>query len=546
MNRLFCLFLGIVTLLAGPALADHPKPKGADEPMPPLMDGLGEMEHKVTTADPLAQKYFDQGMRLLFAFNHDEAIRAFRAAATIDPDCAMAQWGIAFAHGPNYNLEAEPEKLETAYQALGKAKQLAARATPKEQDYIAALAKRYAENPTSERMKLDRDYAEAMRDVAAKYPDDLDAAVLSAEALMQLRPWDLWTTDGKTALPGTQDIVATLEGVLARNPKHTGANHYHIHAVEASDHPAAALESAQRLGGLAPGAGHLVHMPSHIYFRLGMYEEAVNSNREAVAVDEAYLEKCKPSGIYPMMYYPHNIHFLWAALTMEGRSAEAIKAAARVSEKLPLEMAKEMPMVQYFVPVPWYALVRFEKWDDVLKIAEPPAEFTYVRGMWHYARGKALAGKQDSRAARKELAALEDSLAATPQDLLLMRHSAVRLLSIAQSDLNATLAAARGRNERAIAHLRTAVVLQDNLLYDEPPPWYFSEREALGRLLIATGKPVEAEAVFREDLKRQPENGWALFGLEKSLRDQKKTAEADDVQKRIEKVWARADRKPSY
>jgi tetratricopeptide (TPR) repeat protein len=531
--------------LASTSAAQHSGGKKSAEAMVPLLEGLSELEHPITTADPLAQKYFNQGVRLLFAFNHDEAIRSFRAAETIDPDCAMAQWGIALAYGPNYNLEAEPERSEAAYLALRKAQKLAPRTTPQEQAYIAALSKRYAENPTSERMKLDADYAEAMRDLAGRYPDDLDAAVLAAEAMMQLRPWDLWSADGKTPLPGTQEIVATLEAVLEKNPNHPGANHYYIHAVEASEHPERALASARRLGGVAPGAGHLVHMPSHIYFRLGMYDDAVKANREAVAVDEKYIDALKPEGVYPMMYYPHNIHFLWAALSMEGRSAEAIKAASRVAEKLPLEMAKEMAMVEYFVPVPWYALVRFEKWDDVLKIAEPAAEFTYARGMWHYARGKALAGKGEVRAARKELAALERSLAATPQDKLLMRHSAVRLLSIADNDLAATLAAAGGHDERAIARLRVAVSLQDNLLYDEPPPWYFSEREALGRLLLKTGNPQEAEAVFREDLKRYPENGWALAGLEKSLSAQEKTAEAEEVRQRFERAWARADTEPN-
>jgi tetratricopeptide (TPR) repeat protein len=354
----------------------------------------------------------------------------------------------------------------------------------------------------------------------------------------------LWSADGAAAMPGTDEIVARLESVLASKPNHPGANHYYIHAVEASDRPQRALSCARRLGGLTPAAGHLVHMPSHIFFRLGMYEDAVNANRQAVAVDEAYIEKSKPMGIYPMMYYPHNVHFLWASLSMEGRSAEAIAAASKVAQKLRLEMAKDMPMVEYFVPVPWYALVRFEKWDEVLQIAEPPAEFEYASGMWHYARGKALAanGKRDE--AKQELDGLERNLAATPQDLLLMRHSAVRLLGIATSDLSAAVAAAGGDQQTAIAHLRLAVILQDNLLYDEPPPWFFSEREVLGRDLVEAGKPVEAEAVFGEDLKRHPENGWALFGLEKSLRAQNRTAEADLVHQRFEKAWARADIKP--
>lgn len=301
---------------------------------------------------------------------------------------------------------------------------------------------------------------------------------------------------------------------------------------------------ARRLGGLMPGAGHLVHMPSHIYYRLGMYDDAVKANQRAVEVDEKYIDTSKPKGIYPMMYYPHNIHFLWAALSMEGRSAAAIKAASRLAEKLHLKMAKDMPMVEYFVPVPWYALVRFEKWDDVLKIKQPPPEYTFASGMWHYARGKALVGKGDLPAAKKELAGLKRNLAATPQDVLLMRHSVVRLLGIADNDLLASVAAAEGDFDAAIAQLRLAVILQDHLLYDEPPPWYFPEREALGRILLAAGKPADAEAVFREDLTRNHASGWALFGLEKSLRAQDKTDEADEAHKQFEKAWARADIEP--
>jgi tetratricopeptide (TPR) repeat protein len=543
MQAWWCALILLGSLVISAAGAEPPAGKDA-EAIVPLMDGLGDLEHQITTDKPLAQQYFNQGMRLLFAFNHDEAIRAFRAAEKIDTDCAMAQWGIALALGPNYNLGAEPERSEAAFKALGKAQELAPRATPREQAYIAALATRYSADPKADRKQVDRDYADAMNDLATRFPDDLDAAVLAAEAMMQLRPWDLWSADGTAPLPGTEEIVARLEGVLAKNPNHPGANHYYIHAVEASDRPQRALGCARRLGDLMPAAGHLVHMPSHIYFRLGMYEDAVNSNRQAVAADETYIEKSKPMGIYPMMYYPHNIHFLWAALSMEGRSAESIAAASKVAQKLRLEMAEDMPMVEYFVPVPWYALVRFEKWDEVFEIAQPPSEFTYASGMWHYARGKALAGKGKLQDAKEELAALGRNLAATPQDFLLMRHSAVRLLGIATSDLSAAVASAGGDQQTAIAQLRLAVILQDNLLYDEPPPWYFSEREALGKALLAAGNPAEAEAVFNDDLKRHPVNGWALFGLEKSLRAQNRTAEADDVHNRFEKAWARADIKP--
>ena len=545
MNALRLLLLIGLLSLGSLAQAQHGGVKPA-EPMPPLLEGLGPADHKITTADPMAQAYFNQGLRLMYAFNHGEAIKAFRAAETIDPDCAMAQWGIAAALGPNYNLEADPEKAEATVAALRKAQQLVKNATPQEQAYVAALSVRYSEDPQADRQQLDRAYADAMRELSAKYPDDLDAAVLAAESLMQLRPWDLWTADGGTPMPGTEEIVARLEAVLARDPSHTGANHYHIHACEASQHPERALPSARRLGDLAPGAGHLVHMPSHIYFRLGMYQDAVDSNRRAVEVDEAYLAKCQPTGAYPMMYYPHNIHFLWAALAMEGRSGEAIAAATRISEKLTPEMAKEMAVVEYFIPTRWYALTRFEKSDEMLTEAGPPEQFTFARGMWHYARGKAYLCRKDTTEAEAELKGVEKNLAATPQDQALMRHSTARLLAIAQNDLAADLAAVAGRTDDAIARLRVAVLLQDQLLYDEPPPWYYSERESLGRQLLTAERAAEAEAVFREDLKRHPNSGWALYGLERSLRAQQRGGEADAVQAEYAKAWERADLKPDW
>jgi len=531
------------SIFCGSAIADH-GPKKPNSAKPPLYEGLGAIEHKVTTRSPEAQQYFNQGLRLIFAFNHDEAVRAFRAAESLDPDCAMAQWGIALALGPNYNLAADPERTALGQLALEKAQKLAPRATPQEQAYIAAVSKRYSKDPKAERAALDRAYADAMRDVAAKYPEDLDAAVFAAEGLMQLRPWDLWTVDGGAPLPGTTEIVSLLQGVLAKAPSHTGANHYLIHAVEASNHPQDALPSAKRLGAIAPGAGHLVHMPSHIFYRLGMYEEAARSNQLAIEVDEKYIETAKPDGVYPMMYYPHNINFLAAALSMQGRSKEAIAAAAKVGARLPQEMIKDMPMIEILVPVPWYVLTRFEKWDEVLAIERPLEELHFATGMWHYCRGKALVAKGDAEGAAREQQSLGKQLAGTPQDLIFMRHSAVRLLSIAQQDLAAGQAAQAGRLDDAIAHLRVAVDLQDHVLYDEPPAWYYSERESLGRALLAANKPAEAEGVFREDLRRIPHSGWALFGLEKALRSQDRTAEADETKSQFEKAWAQADIAP--
>jgi tetratricopeptide (TPR) repeat protein len=330
----WAIALAVLTTTA--ATAVHPRAGSKDEPLVALMDNLGMHEHPITTKDPLAQKYFNQGLRLMYGFNHAEAIRAFRAAATIDPDCAMAQWGIALSLGPNYNLAADEQQAKDAYAAVQQARKMAAGASPKEAAYIEALALRYAETPPKDRAPLDQAYADAMRKVAERFPDDLDAATLFAESMMDLRPWKLWTKDGKPE-PGTDEIVATLERVLQKNPNHPGANHFYIHAVEASTRPERGLACAERLGGLMPGAGHMVHMPAHIYFRLGRYADSSQSNERAIAADEAYLARYKPDGPYPMMYYPHNIHFLWASLTMEGRGSESIRRAGEVTAKVPDE-----------------------------------------------------------------------------------------------------------------------------------------------------------------------------------------------------------------
>lgn len=541
MSSKFALCALIVFAAALSSRAEHPtkKPEG-DGALVPLIEGLGDLEHRVSTKDPLAQQYFNQGLRLIFAFNHDEAIRAFRAAAVIDPNCAMAHWGISIAHGPNYNLEADQERNDKACKALREAQRLAVGASPADAAYIAALSKRYSDSPDADRKKLDRDYADAMRELVRKYPDDLDAAVLFAEAMMDLRPWDLWTVDGRPQ-PGTREIVATLESVLKRNERHPGANHFYIHAVEASTSPQRGLVSAKRLGDLMPGAGHMVHMPSHIYFRLGQYRQAVESNKRAVEVDRKYIEKYKPEGVYVMMYYPHNIHFLWSALCFEGRSAEAIAAADQVVGALGNEMVKEMPMLESFLPTRTYTLLLFNKWDDVLREKQPLAEFTFATGMWHYAQGLAqlaLGRTSDAEAHQRQLSEI---VAATPDDKLLMRHSALRLLRIAQSELAARLDAAAGRSDAALAEWHNAVLLQDGLLYDEPPPWYFSTRHALAAQLLAAGRPVDAETVYREDLRRNPENGRALHGLTLALTALKRTEDAAAMRKRFEKAWARAD-----
>jgi len=508
----------------------------------PIFEGLGKAEHSVTTRSPKVQQYFNQGLRLMYAFNHNEAIRAFQEAARLDPQCAMAQWGIALSLGPNYNVEVDEERSKTAYETVQKALKLASAASPQDRAYIEALATRYSSNPKADRKQLDRAYADAMRKVVKQYPDDLDAATLFAEAMMDLRPWDLWAPDG-SPLQGTEEIISTLESVLKRNPDHTGANHFYIHAIEASHLPERGLPSAERLGGLAPAAGHLVHMPAHIYLRLGRYQDAVDCNILAAKVDRDYIAKNQPEGVYPMLYYPHNVHFLWSALCFEGRSTEALKAGEEFTALVPAEMVRQMPMLEGFVPTHLFTLVRFGKWEEILKQPKPPEDLTYTTGIWHYARGRALAAQGKPDAAAEELENLAKIIAAMPPDRLLMRHRADHLLSVAYNLLAGDLAERQKRTATALVHLREAVRLEDALLYDEPPAWFYPTRQTLGAALLKAGRPKDAEVLYLEDLKKYPENGWSLFGLTQSLQAQGRADDAAETEARFKKAWARADLK---
>ncbi|MGH7786797.1 MAG: tetratricopeptide repeat protein [Candidatus Binatia bacterium] len=534
--------LTALLLLAGcatrPPAHDH-APATAAAP-PPLYDNLGSHTHTVSCS-AAAQAYFDQGLRLIYAFNHDEAQRSFEEAARLDPNCAMAFWGEALALGPNINLPIDAPRGAAAQIAITQAVALAPHASAKEQAYIAALAKRYSADASADRKAHDRAYAEAMRDVARTYPDDTDAATLYAESMMDLRPWDLWAADG-TPYPGTVEIVTTLEAVMIRDPNHPGANHYYIHAIEQSQQPEKGLPSAQRLPGLVPGAGHLVHMPSHIYMRTGRYSDAAVANQRAIVVDEQYLAAAQPTGVYPMMYYPHNIHFLWAAASMEGRSADAIGAARLLGTKVPPEMAREMPMVEYFMPTTYFALLRFGQWDAMLAEPAPPPDLLYLTAMWHYARGIAFAAQGRSGQADAELAAFEHVAAHIPPDRIVGDNQpAGGLLHLAAIALRGDIAARQGHFARAVPLLEEAVRLQDALPYMEPPPWYFPQRQALGAALLAAGKPAQAEAVYREDLRLNPNNGWSLFGLAESLRAQRKTKDAAEVEAQFKTAWTRAD-----
>ncbi len=515
-------------------------PHDEDGGKAPLLDGLGRHHHKVTTASKDAQRYFDQGLTLCFAFNHPEAIRSFREAARLDPDCAMAHWGIAFAYGANINMPMPDEAVPKAYAALARAVELAPKATPNEQAYVRALRKRYAEKPQKDRAPLDRAFADAMREVAKEHPDDLDAAVLFAEALMDTMPWAYWTEDGKPK-PETEEALAALERVLGRSPNHAGACHYYIHAVEASPHPERGLAAAHRLRDLVPGAGHLVHMPSHIYLRVGQYHEASACNERAVAADEAYITRHKVKTHYAGMYYPHNMQFLSYSTAMEGRGGDSVRVARKVGAGVSDEDAMHMPMAQWLKATPLLALARFGRWDEVLKEPKPDEELLYVTAMWRHARGLAFArtGKPDEaarEAAELEKIARDKEL----EPLELPNFPGASLVKLANTVLAAEVAGARGERDVLVRGLEEAVRMQDKLPYMEPPYWYFPLRQRLGAALVEAGRAADAEKVYREDLRRNPENGWSLFGLLQCLRAQGK-AEAADADRRFREAWRYAD-----
>lgn len=520
----------------------------ADEkqPGPPiLMQGMGTYHHKITTSSEQAQKFFDQGLTLAYAFNHAEAERSFREAARLDPNCAMCYWGISLVLGPNINMQMDKESVPPAYVALNKAKELMKNASAKEQDYITALATRYGPSPVQDRTKFNEAYADAMREVAKKYPDDLDAATLFAEAMMDIHPWDYYNKETREPQPWTPEIVSTLESVMKKNPNHPGANHFYIHAVEASNHPERGLPMAERLSTLVPAAGHLVHMPAHIYIRTGDYKKASETNEHAIQSDNSYLSGCHAPGAYSMVYVPHNHHFLSASATLEGRSKVALDSANAVRSKVDPQMMRQegMAVLQHFYMVPTFVMIRFGMWDDILKSPAPDKDLIYPSGIWHYARGLALVrtGKIDD--AKKELEQVQ-SVAANPalEKMLLMDlHKTTDLMQIQVEHLTGEIAAASKDYSSAISHLQKAVQIEDNLTYDEPPVWPNPMRHYLGAVLLDAKRSAEAEKVYREELTKFPRNGWSLFGLEQSLIAQNKKQEADTVKKDLDVAWAAAD-----
>ena len=499
----------------------------------PLYDNLGSHHFSISTKIPRAQQFFDQGLRLTYGFNHGEAIRAFNEAVRIDPACAMCYWGTALAYGPHVNAGMDSASSVAAYSAVRKAVALAPRATAREQAYIRALARRYSANPPTNRAQLDSAYSRAMAEVVKRYPGDLDAATLYAESLMDLRPWNYWKKNGDP-YPGTRTIVAQLERVIKGNPNHPGACHYFIHAVEAVT-PELAVPCAERLAGLMPGVGHMVHMPGHIYIRVGRYEDAIASNVHAVHTDESYIASESPTGVYPIAYYPHNYHFLSFAATMVGKSKQAIDAARSLVGKVPADIARQVPPVEPLVPFLHLTLATFGKWDAVLGEPVPPADLRYATGMVQYARGTAFSAKQQWVDAQTSLDTLTYIWKATPAS------DNKTVLEIAMHALMGEIAARRGKLDDAASHYRVAMKLEDGLTYIEPPLWHYPIRHSLGKTLLQAGKAAEAEAAYREDLKRFPENGWSLFGLAASLRARGANKDAEQIELKLQKAWAGAD-----
>ena len=534
MNRLVSVL--VLVCLCGLATAQHevhPKPKPVT-----LMQGLGDLHHPVSTSNRQAQQYFDQGLRLIYAFNHDEAAHSFQHAAELDPKLAMAYWGIAEAVGPNYNDPASDDRFKAAHGAIQKAVDLEGNASATEKAYIEAMAKRFPADPKADRRKGAEDYRDAMREVVKQYPDDLDAATLFAESGMNLHPWGLWHSDG-TPEAGTEEIVSTLESVIRRDPNHMGAIHYYIHAVEASPSPERALAGANRLATLAPAAGHLVHMPAHVYIRTGDYDSAVKTNQKAAAADEAYIKSSGAQGIYPMMYYSHNLHFIAMCSAMNGDYAEAKKAANMLASHVG-PAVKDMPPLEGFMTIPMAVEIRFHRWNDILTAKAPDPAMKTTTVFYHFARGMALAGTGKVAEAEAEYKFVSEAEKATPEDVVFampVNNKAKDILKIAENVLGAKIAVAKKDTAGATAMLKEAVAIQDSLKYGEPPDWFFPVRESLGAVLLSSGNAAEAEKVFREDLDRNPRNPRSLYGLREALKAQKRDYDAGFIQKQFDASW---------
>ncbi len=505
----------------------------------PRLQKLGDHKFPVSTKNAQAQLFMNQGLNLSYAFNHAEAGRAYREAERLDPNLAIAYWGEALALGPNINAPMSPDSEAPALVAINKAIALKSKASPREQALIDALRFRYT-GKAEERRTNDVAYADAMRKVHLQFPDDDDISMLYVESAMDLRPWGYWTRDGNP-YERTAEIVGLTEKVIAKNPNHPGALHLYIHLMEAYQADKAEA-AADRLLTLMPAAGHMVHMPAHIYQRVGRYADAEKSNVMAIAADEDYISQCRAQGLYPMAYYPHNLHFLWFAATAEGNSKTAIEAARKAASQVTDETLKAVPLLAGFRVVPYYALTRFGKWDEMLREPEPPPASAYLRGMWHYARGTAFLGKAQANEAEQEFAKLNEIMADKSLDgPLFSPNTGRQVLSIAQEVLAGEIAASKKNYDAAIQHLERAVRLEDALVYTEPAEFHYPPRHALGAVLLEAGRPAEAETVYWEDLKRNRENGWSLFGLMQALKAQGKNDDAALIEARFKKAWAKAD-----
>lgn len=519
--------------------SDAANQDGDDRAAPRLLN-LGPHTFPVSTRNKLAQQYINQGLNLSYAFNHAEAGRAFREAARLDPSLGMAYWGQALVLGPNINAAMEPKDEAPALELVQKAASLMAKAPPREQALISALEKRYSGKP-EQRKANDKAYADAMREVHARFPDDLDIAMLYVESMMDLNSWGYWMRDGYP-LEGTLEIVALTEEVMRRNPKHPGAVHFYIHLIEPTSTPERAEKAADTLLTLMPAAGHAVHMPSHIYQRVGRYADAIKSNQLAIAADEDYLSHSHAQGMYPIMYVPHNIHFLWFSATVDGQSRLAIESARRVAGTIDDAALEAVPGAGIFRVVPYWTYARFGKWNEILQEPAPPSTNAFLKGGWHYVRGLAFTATRQLQQAKQELEALRQILKDESLDWPLMSKNTARdVLRIGPEVLAGEIALAQGQTDAAIAHLEWAVLLEDALVYTEPLEWQSPPRLTLGAVLLESGRPAEAETVYWEELRRSRNNGWALFGLLQALHAQKKDEQAALIEARFKKAWARAD-----
>jgi tetratricopeptide (TPR) repeat protein len=518
--------------------AATPAPAFADSE-PPLWDGLGSLTYKITTASGEAQAYFDQGLRLAYAFNHGEAQRAFRKAQKLDPNCAMCFWGEALVLGPNINLPMQDDAIAPAFAATEKARALSANASPREQALIAALATRYAADPKADRAQLDAAYAAAMADVASKFPDDNDIAALYAEAVMDVSPWNYWQPGGVEPNPQSVPIVPTLERVLANDPNHAGAIHLYIHAVEASDRPQRAERYADRLRGAIPGAGHLVHMPSHIYYRIGRYLDALADNKTAAAVDEKYLgETNAPMGVYRLGYYPHNVHFVLAAAQMAGDGPTVIAAAEKLRGLIPQEVALGVAIAHPVMAAPYFAHAQFGTPETILALPDPGDGIAYAKGIWRYARGIAYVAQRNFDAAAAEANAI--AALAREADFSLLKASGVpaqEVMTLAQAVIQGRIAQTQGNFTAALEQFQEAAAIQDRLPYMEPPYWYYPVRQTLAAVLLQAGRLPEAEEQFVRALKRAPANGWSYYGLSQVYKARGDAAAAAQAEAELAKTW---------